>query len=150
QCDTILKSSAIAIWISGFNHVFNEINKHEDLLSFFDKLNECSRLRVIVDLSFDMTLINEFYDDYIEENELTPKQATKLYLLRKKWNSLFDEYLIYNGYLIQTKSVKPGLIRVEDEYQVEQSGTAMELQYSKIWTNLTSFEKIVLFDLADD
>lgn len=150
QCDTILKSSAITIWISGFNHVFNEINKHEDLLSFFNKLNECSQLRVIVDLSFDMTLINEFYDNYMEENELTPKQATKLYLLRKKWNSLFDEYLIYNGYIIQTKSVKSGLIRVEDAYQVEQSVTAMELQYSKIWTNLTSFEKIVLFDLADD
>ena len=150
QCDPILKSSSVTIWVCGFNQVLYEIGKHEELLSFLIKLNQCNQIRIIVDLSFDIALINEFYDDYIEENELSPKQVTRLYLLRKKWNSLFEGYLNFNGYINQIKSSKSGLLRDEDEYLSEQSGTALELQFSKIWTNLTSFEKIVLFDLADD
>ena len=150
QCDPIFKSSALTIWICGFNQILYEIKEHEKLLAFLTKLNQCSQIRIIVDLSFDNALINEFYDDYIAENELTPKQATQLYLLRKKWNSLFNGYIIYNGYIIQIKPGISGLIRVEDEYHVEKTGTALELEFSMIWTNLTSFEKIVLFDLADD
>ncbi len=150
QCEPILKSSAITIWVCGFNQILNEIDKHEELLSFLIKLNQCNQIRVIVDLSFDIALINEFYDDYMEENELSSEQATKLYLLRKKWNNLFDGYLSYNGYINQMKSGNSGLLRVEDDYLAEQTGTGLELQFSKIWTNLTSFEKIVLFDLADD
>jgi hypothetical protein len=148
--DTIFKSSALTIWICGFNQIFNEFENHEKLLSFLTKLNQCSQLKIIADLSFDIALINEFYDDYIAENELTPKQTAKLYLLRKKWNGLFNGYNIYNGYIAQIKTGISGLIRVEDEYHIEQTGTEMELQYAKIWANLTSFEKIVLFDLADD
>ncbi len=150
QCDSVFKSSAVTIWVCGFNQILNEINKHENLLSFLTKLNQCNHIRIIVDLSFDIALINEFYDDYIEENELTPEQLTQLYLLRKKWNNLFDGYLSYNGYINQTKSINCGLIRAEDDYLVEKKGTGLELLFSKIWTNLTSFEKIVLFDLADD
>jgi hypothetical protein len=48
------------------------------------------------------------------------------------------------------KSSNSRLIRVEDDYLVEQTGIGLDLQFSRIWTNLTSFEKIVLFDLADD
>jgi hypothetical protein len=150
QCDPILKSSAITIWVCGFNQILYEIGKHEELLSFLIKLNQCNQIRIIVDLSFDIALINEFYDDYIEENELSPEQATQLYLLRKKWNNLFEGYLSYNGYINQIKSGNSGLLRVEDDYLAEQTVTGLELQFSKIWTNLTSFERIVLFDLADD
>jgi hypothetical protein len=150
QCDPLLKSSVITIWVCGFNQILNEIDKHEELLSFLMKLNQCNQVRIIVDLSFDIALINEFYDDYNGENKLSPKQATRLYLLRKKWNNLFEGYLNYNGYINQIKSGNSERLRVEDDYLVEQPGTWLKLQFSKIWTNLTSFEKIVLFDLADD
>lgn len=150
KCDPIFKSPAITIWVCGFNQILNEIARHENLLSFLNKLNQCNQIRVIVDLSFDIALINEFYDDYIRENELSPEQSTQLYLLRIKWNNLFDGYLSYNGYINQIKSSNSGLIRVEDDYLVEQTGIGLDLQFSRIWTNLTSFEKIVLFDLADD
>lgn len=150
QCDPILKSSAITIWVCGFYQILYEIDKHEKLLSFLNKLNQCSQIRIIVDLSFDIALIDEFYDDYIEDNKLNPEQATQLYLLRKKWNNLFVGYLNYNGYINQMSPGNARLIRVEDNYLAEQTGIGLELQLSKIWTNLTSFEKIVLFDLADD
>jgi hypothetical protein len=149
-CDSILKSSSKTIWICGFNHILNEIDKHENLLSFLIKLNQCHQIRIIVDLSFDIDLINEFYDDYIAENDLEPEQNSRLFLLRKKWANLFNGYLKYNGYINQKKLSKTEQIRDEDEYLNEKSGTDLELQFSKIWANLTSYEKVVLFDLADD
>lgn len=150
QCEPILKSTSKTIWVCGFNHIVNEIDKHENLLSFLIKLNQCSNIRIIVDLSFDIALINEFYDDYIAENDLKPEQLTQLYLLRKKWNNLFDGYLSYNGYISQEKLKKSEQIRDEDDFFVKKTGAALDLLFSKIWSNLTSFEKIVLFDLADD
>ena len=150
QCDPIFKSSTITMWVCGFNQILNEIDKHENLLSFLIKLNQCSQIRIIVDLSFDIALINEFYDDYIAENELKPEQLTQLYLLRKKWNNLFDGYLSYNGYINQKKLRKSEQLRDEDKFLVEKTGTGLELQFLKIWANLSSYEKIVLFDLADD
>jgi hypothetical protein len=150
QSETVLKASSKTIWICGFNHIVNEIDKHEKVLSFLIKLNQCNTFRIIVDLSFDIDLINEFYDDYIAENELKPEQLTQLFLLRKKWDNLFDGYLEYNGYINQKKLSKSEQIRDEDKYLIEKTGTDLDLQYSKIWANLTSYEKIVLFDLADD
>jgi hypothetical protein len=148
--ETILKGTPRTIWICGFNHIVHEIDKHEKLLSFLIKLNQCSTFRIIVDLSFDIDLIYEFYDDYVAENELKPEQETQLYVLRKKWDNFFEGYLIYNGFINQNKLIDTEILRVEDNYLVEQHGPDLHLQFSKIWSNLTSYEKIVLFDLADD
>ena len=150
QCDSEIKGTAKTIWVCGFSHILNEIDKHENLLSFLIKLNQCKDKRIIVDLSFDIALINEFYDDYIAENELKPEQHSQLYLLRKKWNNLLEGYYSYNGYITQMKLNKSAQIRIEDDYLTKRTGSDLELQFLKIWANLTSYEKIVLFDLADD
>lgn len=142
--------SETIIWIGGFHQIVNEIEKHDNLLSFLIKLSQTSRARIIVDLSFDIELIFEFYDDYINSNELEPKQMTQLFLLRKKWAGLFDGYFSFNGYINQKTMVKSEHIRVEDDYFLENNNTGIDLQFTNIWNNLTSYEKIVLFDLADD
>ncbi|MCA1761291.1 MAG: hypothetical protein LC658_16090, partial [Bacteroidales bacterium] len=104
----------------------------------------------IVDLSFDIGLIDEFYDEYIAAAELKPEQLSHIFLLRKKWKDLFKDFNIYNGYLNQNNNVNSETIRTEDSFRTECANENSNFRFIHIWNNLTSFEKIVLFDLADD
>jgi hypothetical protein len=120
------------------------------LLSNLYKLNETSSSRIIVDLSFEIGLINEFLDDYIASAELKPEQLTNIFLLRKKWMNLFNDYYSFNGYLSQNSTVDLEDNGIEDIYRTECLKENPDFRFSGIWNNLTSYEKIVLFDLADD
>jgi len=149
KIESLPTDSASTIWISGFNPVIYQIDEHEKLLSFLISLNQNWQARVIVDQPFDINLINEFYDDYIAASELKPEQLLQIFMLRKKWKIFFDDYLVFNGFLNQGKIENNETQRFEDSFNTDCKSVAKP-QFANIWCNLTSYEKIVLFDLADD
>ncbi len=137
------------IWISGFSRIFFEPEKHEKLLSVLISINQDNLSRIILDMPFELTLVNEFYDDYIATGNLDSGKQAHIFLLRKMWKNVLDSYYVYNGFLSQNLSNKNEIRRREDSFRMGcESNTP--IQFNHIWENLTFREKIVLFDLADD
>jgi len=147
--EKVLLESPAIIWICGFQQVIYEFDKHEKILSLITGLSLNSDKKIVLDLSFDTDLINEFYDEYISAGELKPEQITQIFILRRKWKSLFNGFLKFNGYLNLNFNDKTENRRDEDDF-IRRENDSPEIQFSEIWSNLTSYEKIVLFDLADD
>jgi len=119
KSESLPGDSKSIIWISGFNQIINEFDKHENLLSILFNLNQNSAARIVVDFSFDIDLINEFYDEYAAAGDLKPEQLTHIFLLRKKWQNLFDGYLSFNGFLNQLNKSISEDIRIEDGFRSE-------------------------------
>lgn len=148
------------IWINGFDMSIYEIDKHHLLLVKVQEICRDAKGKVVVDLPFDVESIDEFYDDFIDENEIGQKEITDIYLLKKRWKTTFKNFFEFNGYLnhktdAEQADVTPLKLPVEivenkiqdhREWQIEDN----ETQFINIWDNLTSHEKIVLYDLADD
>jgi hypothetical protein len=146
--EPLLKQSPAIIWIYGFKQVIFEFDKHEKLLSQITWLCLNSDKKIVLDLSFEIDLINEFYDEYIATGDLKPEQIAQIFILRGKWNSLYDGFIKFNGYLnLNVQDTKENR-RIEDDFKCKNE--SQENQFSEIWGNLTSYEKIVLFDLSDD
>lgn len=148
------------IWINGFDLSIYEIDKHNLLLLKVQEICRKAEGKVIVDLPFDVESIDEFYDDFMDENEIGQKEITDIYLLKKRWKTTFKNFFEFNGYLnhknenefvkidIPVLSVSKVKKKSSEHYewQIEDN----ETQFINIWDNLTSHEKIVLYDLADD
>jgi len=149
KSETLLSDSSDIIWISGFKNIIYEFDKHEKLLSIISGLNENFGKIIIMDMPFGIELINELYDEYIAAGTLKPEQLTQIHLLRKKWSNLLDCFLKYNGYLNQNSNDLSENRRVEDNFRNCKSNS-LNARFTEIWSNLTSYEKIDLFDLADD
>lgn len=144
------KSSAVIIWIYGINECVPEIEKHGDLLDALTMLNQNHDKKIVIDLPFELELIDEYYNDYIAAGQVNANENAEIFKLRKRWKVIFEDYIAYNGYLSQSGFN-------EEENQL--SGVTLKKHYSKfnpernfvnIWKNLTNYEKIVLYDLADD
>ena len=150
KAELLATNPEILVWISGFNQLIYDLDKHDDLLSVFNELDKFLPCRIIVDLPFDIGLLNEFYDDYIASAEIKPEQLTHIFQLRKKWKNLFNQYYHFNGYINQNRTDEIDNITDEDKYKTECLGLDTDFRFSNIWNNLTLLEKIVLFDLADD
>jgi hypothetical protein len=151
----LVSQSGAILWISGFDESVYEINKHEPLL---DRLLDISRQfkgKIILDLAFQGEFIEQFYDEYIDENEIGKEETGRIFFLRKKWKLLFKDYIEFNGYLnyIEThetkanRGIKTEMVDAKDSSPLASDTKAL---FSTIWDNLTSYEKIVLYDLADD
>jgi hypothetical protein len=145
-----LKTSGKIIWISGLRECFPEIENHKLLLDSLSAMNRDSNKKIVVDLPFEIELIDEFYDDFIASNELTANELTDIYLLRKRWKNIFQNYIRYNGYLSQIESEEPKIKLSEEQINQYRQNINREWRHSNIWKNLTIYEKIVLYDLADD
>ena len=145
-----LKNSAEIIWISGLNDCIPEIAKHNLLLDSLTALNHDNSKKIIVDLPFEMEIIDEFYDDFITSNELSVKELTDIYILRKRWKIIFGDYSKYDGYIYHFRTDEPENKLTGRHIQNYYRNINPELCYSKIWKNLTYYEKIVLYDLVDD
>jgi hypothetical protein len=113
-------------------------------------MNRDKNKKIVIDLPFEMEIIDEFYDDYIASNQLTAKELTDIYALRKRWDNIFENYISYNGYLSQIESDQPEIKLPEERVYQYRQNINNERRHSNIWKNLTSYEKIVLYDLADD
>jgi hypothetical protein len=144
------KSSAIIIWIYGINECIPEIEKHSELLDALTMLNQNHDKKIVIDLPFELELIDEYYNDYIATGQVNANENAEIFKLRKRWKVIFEDYIAYNGYLSQVEF---------NEAEIRLSGGTLKKHYSKInpernfmniWKNLTNYEKIVLYDLADD
>ncbi len=148
------------IWISGFDQSIYEIDKHEILLVRILEICRNAEGKVIVDIPFDLESIDEFYDDFIAENEVTQEKITQIYLLKKRWKTTFKSFFEFNGYLSHKTRINPPEIENTADKKQKKAEKEMEhktweiddnnTQFSNIWDNLTGYEKIVLYDLADD
>jgi len=150
DCELYLKNAPEIIWICGLNECIPEISKHNLLLDSLTLINHDNTKKIVVDLPFEMKLIDEFYDDYITFNELSAKELTDIYILRKRWKIIFEDYIGYNGFLYQFKTDEPENKLPEENIRKYCQNINREWCYSNIWRNLTNYEKIVLYDLADD
>jgi hypothetical protein len=93
--------------------------------------------------------LDEYYDDYIAAGQLTAKDLTDIFKLRKRWKVIFEDYISYNGFLAQGE-VTENETKLPEEQLKKCRKMHPELCFFNIWKNLTNYEKIVLYDLADD
>jgi hypothetical protein len=147
--ELLLKDTSEVIWIDGFRFIITETGLHEKLIANLNELARKTEKLIVFNIPFEVELINEFYDNYIEESELKPEEENQLILLKKKWLALFENYSQFNGYLHQTTNEQQEVFRIEDRF-INVNNTIHEIQFPEIWKNLTSYEKIVLHDLAED
>jgi hypothetical protein len=148
--EQFLKNAGNIIWITGLNECIPEIAKHNLLLDSITAFNHDNTKKIVVDLPFELKIIDEYYDDYISFNELTTKELTEIFILRKKWKITFEDYISYDGFLYQVKTDEPENKLTGQHVQKYFENINRELIYSMIWKNLTYHEKIVLYDLVDD
>ncbi len=153
DCNDLLAEDTL-IWINGFDQSIYEIDKHKILLIKVQEICRNAKGKVIVDLPFDLESIDEFYDDYMAENEIEQKDITDIYLLKKRWKTTFKNFHEFNGYLNQ-KTISNLKINTTDTHNIWSDELDVEpenndAQFLNIWDNLTGYEKIVLYDLADD
>jgi hypothetical protein len=148
--ESYLKNAGKIIWICGLNECIPEIAKHNTLLDSFMAINHDHTKKIVVDLPFELKIIDEFYDEYIASNELSAKELTDIFILRKRWKIIFEDYISYDGFLYQFKTDEPQNKLPEEQIRSYCQNINHEWCYSNIWGNLTNYEKIVLYDLADD
>jgi hypothetical protein len=145
----IKKDSVDIIWINDFKPVIYSPESQERLISGIQALGENQDKIVVLDIPFDISFINESIDEYVYSGEPKPKELKNIFLLKKKWEALFNEYFSYDGYLQQINSGEPKTVKCENEYQITNNRNE-ELRFNEIWSNMTMYEKIVLHDLAED
>lgn len=129
------------LWITGFDPIIQDVNNHELLLTRLLDINQERTEKVVIDLPFDLDFIDEKFESYIHENEVEKEKRIHLNLLKKRWRLVFKNFMAFNGFRFPN---------VEDKLSKSFLTEELNVQHSVIWNNLTSFEKIVLFDLADD
>jgi len=150
NCELYLKNAPEIMWICGINECIPEIEKHNLLLDILTVLNHDHSKKIIIDLPFELEIIDEFYDDFISSNELSTKELAEIYILRKRWKIIFEDYVSYNGYICQCRTEEPESKLTGTHVQKYFQNINPDLCYSNIWKNLTWYEKIVLYDLVDD
>lgn len=145
----ILKDSSDIIWINEFKPVLYTPDSHDKLISNIQALSENSDKIVVLDIPFDIEFITEFLDEYVDSGDSKPEELKNIFLLKKKWVALFNEYLRYYGYSQQHNSGETKPLKCENEYQILENQKE-KMRNKEIWSNLTMYEKIVLHDLAED
>lgn len=145
----VFESKSEIIWIYGINECIAETEKHNFLLNALSKLNHYHNKKIVIDLPFEPELLDEYYDDYIAAGQLTAKDLTDIFKLRKRWKVIFEDYISYNGFLTQGE-VTENETKLPEEQLKKCRKMHPELCFFNIWKNLTNYEKIVLYDLADD
>lgn len=145
----IQKDSSDIIWINEFKPVIYTPDSHEKLISNIQALSANSDKIVVLDIPFEIGFIEEFINEYVDSGELKPEELKNIFLLKKKWEALFNEYFHYDGYLQQRNSGERKTLKCEKEYQISENRNE-EMQFKEIWSILTMHEKIVLHDLSDD
>jgi len=133
----------VIIWIRGLEHFIYNVYAHEPLLLRLLDINQYCTGKVVVEVPFDLDFIDDVYDDYISENELEKDKKAQYNIMKRRWKPTFKNYVEYNGY-----------INTPDDEKVHEDDKLLPCEsnfiFSSIWNNLTNYEKIVLYDLADD
>ena len=158
------------IWIRGLGDYFEQIDKAELIIDNLMKINQDTNGKLIIELPYDLDFLDEYYKDYMSENELEKKDHLRIISLKRNLGNLFKDYYRYPGNLIpdpldSNSDDKKDL--AEDKLHDELTGSenikqqssqkqllaikdGNALHYSYIWNKLTKMEKMTLYDLADD
>ncbi len=134
----------VLIWINGLEQVVHDVKVHETLLSRWNELNASETGKVIVDMPFNSTFIDEVYDAYILEHGPEKEEKINLLDLKKKWQLLFSGYVRFNGF--RETAPLPDEKRNRERFW---AGDA-EIPFVQAWNNLANSEKIILYDLTED
>lgn len=145
----VFSGKAEIIWIYGLHESIPEVENHGFLLNALTTLKHYRDKKIVIDLPFEMELVDEYYDDYIAVDQLTAKEINDIFKLKKRWKLIFEDYISYNGFLVQGEFVE-NETKLHEKQIKKCLKINPELCFFNIWKNLTSYEKIVLFDLADD
>lgn len=88
------------IWISDLDQCIQQIKKHDLILSGLMKLNQSAEGKVIIVRPFELDFINEYYDDYMDENEIEKEEKALIYTWEKSWKSIFKDFNKYSGHFV--------------------------------------------------
>jgi hypothetical protein len=106
RADYLLSGHSKIIWISDIDQCIQYIKKHDLILGRLMKLNQHAEGKVIVVLPFEFDFINEYYDEYLNENELEKEEKAQLFIWRKSWKSIFKTFNKYSGYFVPDKETE--------------------------------------------
>ncbi len=106
QPDYLISGHSKIIWISDIDQCIQYIKKHDLILARLMKLNQHAEGKVIVVLPFEFDFINEYYDEYLNENELEKEEKSQLFIWRKSWKSIFKTFNKYSGYFVPDKETE--------------------------------------------
>ncbi len=129
------------LWINDVDQCVQQVEKHSSLLAGLRDLLQNFKGKIIVQIPFETDFINEYYEDYINENEIDKKEKTEIYSLKHNWESVFKDFRrCYHS------EIKAGTKNMDN------TGFTIDYQpfYTFIWNNLCRDEKLVLYDLAED
>lgn len=128
------------LWITGLRYFVYETGKHEVFLNRMLEINKASSSKVVLEFPFDPDFIEEVYDELLPET----KEKESLPVLKKKWKLMLENYVSFNGFFPLMVDAEIGGVHQPV------TGQSTEMQFLSIWNCLTGYEKIVLYDLADD
>ncbi len=129
------------IWINEFDQYVEQVEKHPSLLSGLKDILRNYQGKIVVFMPFETDFINEYYEDYIAENEIEKKERTEIYVLKRSWENLFKDFRECYDSEIETGNKNDDKTEHNSEFQPF---------YSYIWNNLCRAEKLILYDLAED
>lgn len=140
-----LNNTNTVLWIGGLEQFIYEVHRHELLLTRLLDINQYCTGKIVVEIPFDLDFIDEIYDDYISENELEKDKKAQYTIMKRRWKPTFKNYVEYNGYINA-----PDTEKISEHEEEKRLPCESDFIFSFIWNNLTNYEKIVLYDLADD
>ena len=132
------------IWITGLDHFMYDCQSHELFLNRMHEINRKTECKVVVEIPFDLDFIDEAYDRYNLMSKDNFEKMNQLAILKKKWKIIFADYAEFNGYIADPNDSGDNTLALNS------ASFESDTRFLSIWNNLTNYEKIVLFDLADD
>lgn len=141
QMDYLLSGQSKIIWVSDIDQCIQHIKKHDIILSRLMKLNQHAEGKVIVVLPFEFDFINEYYDDYLEENELEKDERTQIFTWRRSWKSIFKSFNKYSGYFVPDgETENRNLLRT---YNVQETASNLERKAPEDYGNSLFNQSII-------
>ncbi|MCD6597138.1 MAG: cache domain-containing protein, partial [Bacteroidales bacterium] len=88
------------IWIHGLGDYFEQIDKAELILDNLMKINLNTKGKLIIELPYDLDFLYEYYEDYMNGNELDKKDHLRIFSFKRSLGNLFKDYYKYLGKFI--------------------------------------------------
>jgi len=152
QLDDLLTGRSKIIWISDIDQCIQHIKKHELILGRLMRLNQHAEGKVIVVLPFEFDFINEYYDDYLTENELENDERTQIFTWRRTWKSIFKSFSKYSGYFVPDSETENLKTTIADDSKTTAAALPKKEpeDYGNSLFNQSAIEKQSIMDGKDE
>jgi hypothetical protein len=155
--DDMLHDS-VSLWITGLSDYVRNVSTHELIMLRLIELNHKAKGRIVLCIPFEPDYIPEIYDEFLSLEEVNKDQKVQIYMQEKNWDILLGSYYKFTGKLNLVINPK------ESEHQYFQFAepdenhdeklfgiqNEMESRYNYIWDCLSTMEKVVILDIAED